>query len=105
MSAAAFLAGLQARGVRLSAVGGRLRAEAPPGTLTPEDKQALVAHKSELLAALYPWPGPCYCCKEAFWWLSREGAVVCGRCHPPAYPDLVETWIPQAACRWKGGLH
>ena len=52
MSTAALLTELQARGVRLSVVEGRLRVEAPKGILTPQDRQTLAERKSELVAAL-----------------------------------------------------
>jgi hypothetical protein len=56
MTAADLLADLSARSVRLSAVEGRLRVEAPAGTLSDADRQALAAHKADLLALLRP---PC----------------------------------------------
>ena len=60
MTAAALLAALQTRGVRLAAVGDRLRVEAPRGVLTAADRAALAAHKAALLALLRadadPWP-------------------------------------------------
>jgi hypothetical protein len=55
MSTAQLLAGLQARGVRLRAEGGRLKVEAPKGALTPADRQALAERKADLLAALSGW--------------------------------------------------
>lgn len=67
--------------------------------------EELRSHKVEVLAILTAWPGPCYCCKEIAWWLHRDGVVVCGCCHPPAFPEHVKAWIPQAACRWRGPCH
>jgi hypothetical protein len=43
---------LTARDIRLSAVDGRLRVEAPASTLKDADRQALAAHKVEVLALL-----------------------------------------------------
>ncbi len=36
---------------------------------------------------------PCRCCKGTDTWSSIHGALVCGRCHPPAKPDLVKHWL------------
>jgi hypothetical protein len=46
------LSGLAARGVRISAVGDRLRVEAPSGVLTEELRQILADRKPELLKVL-----------------------------------------------------
>lgn len=43
---------LRALGVTLSAAGERLRADAPPGALTPELREAIALHKDELLTLL-----------------------------------------------------
>jgi hypothetical protein len=51
------LAALNARAVRLTAVGDRLRVDAPAGTLTAADRQALAQHKAALLALLVSWDG------------------------------------------------
>lgn len=40
------------RGVRLTVAGERLRVEAPAGTLTPELRAALAAHKADILRRL-----------------------------------------------------
>jgi hypothetical protein len=77
-----------------------VRVEAPKGLLTPQDKLTLAERKPDLLATLTAWPGPCYTCRECCWWLSVHDVVVCGRCHPPAYPEHVKAWIPAAACKW-----
>ncbi|MFH0809361.1 MAG: hypothetical protein V2A77_02650 [Pseudomonadota bacterium] len=101
MSTAALVTDLQARGVRLSAVNGRLRVEAPKGLLTPEVKQALAERKGEVLAYLTAWPGPCYACGETAWWLGTDtGVIVCGRCHPPMFTHHVAAWVPQSARTW-----
>jgi hypothetical protein len=55
VSAAELLAALTARAVRVEALGGgRLRVEAPAGTLTAADRDSLTRHKAELLALLAP---------------------------------------------------
>lgn len=41
-----------AAGIRLSRSGDRIRLEGPPGSLTPEVRETVAAHKPELLAAL-----------------------------------------------------
>ncbi len=48
----ALLAELRMRGVSLSALGDRIRVEAPPRTVTAELRQALIEHKPALLALL-----------------------------------------------------
>jgi hypothetical protein len=35
---------------------------------------------------------PCHACHGTRWWLSVNGPVVCGTCHPPANPALVRRW-------------
>ena len=35
----------------------------------------------------------CFACKGISFWQSIAGAVVCGRCHPPANDGLVREWI------------
>lgn len=52
MTALEHLLGLRARGVRLEADGEALAVDAPAGTLTPDDRAALVAHKAAVLALL-----------------------------------------------------
>lgn len=52
MTSAEFLADLTGRGVGLSSIDGRLRVEAPAGSLTPADRLALAQQKAELLALL-----------------------------------------------------
>lgn len=37
--------------------------------------------------------GPCFSCQSTRRWVSVHGATVCGVCHPPADPGLVERWI------------
>jgi hypothetical protein len=52
MTAAALLTELRNRGAAVAVVGDRLRVEAPVGTVTPEMREALAAHKPELLRLL-----------------------------------------------------
>lgn len=46
------LAELTAAGIRIDAHGDRLHVDAPPGTMTPELRQRLLAHKADLLAVI-----------------------------------------------------
>jgi hypothetical protein len=41
---------------------------------------------------------PCYACQGVEFWISRYGAVVCKRCHPPANVSLVTEWYRLAEC-------
>jgi hypothetical protein len=50
MSAIQLIRQCRAAGIYLQARGDRLHIEAPPGSLTPELRQALVDHKADLLA-------------------------------------------------------
>lgn len=69
--AAELLTSLTQRGIRLSAVDGRLRAEAPTGTLTPEDRLALATRKVQLLALLR--------CPQCYRPLDEKSR--CWKCH------------------------
>lgn len=53
MSAALILEQARTLGIVLSARSGKLHYEAPAGRLTPELRQALAAHKLEVIAALH----------------------------------------------------
>ena len=73
MSAEAVLDGLRLRGVRVEAVGDRLRLDAPPGAIPPAELALLAARKSELLAALggsavVPAPEPTPGHEAGVWW-------------------------------------
>jgi TubC N-terminal docking domain len=57
MTTAEILAELEARNVKVAAVGGRLQLEAPPGAMAPWLQAALAEHKAELLASLAPDTG------------------------------------------------
>ena len=39
---------------------------------------------------------PCTACGRRSWWRSIDGAVVCGRCHPPASAQLVAAFVGDA---------
>lgn len=95
MTAAALIADLRSRGVTLVADGERLRCR-PRSALSDDDLSALRAHKSEVLARLRsPTKADLVCraCRERRFWRSIHGVVVCGTCHPPAAPRLVERWL------------
>jgi len=86
MSVEKFLLELRARGVRLSADGGRLRSTGPKGALTPEQQREIVRRKSEILPFLRDancqvlppipkanrqHPLPLSCAQERLWFLHR----------------------------------
>jgi sugar phosphate isomerase/epimerase len=52
MTAAELVKALEARGVRLTVHGGRLRVDAPRGALTPEDRRLLEACRDDILRLL-----------------------------------------------------
>ena len=52
MSAAALLADLRGRGGRLALVGDRVRVHAPPGVLSPADRETLAVRRAHVLDAL-----------------------------------------------------
>jgi len=98
---------LRRLGYQLEADGSHIRFRfMKPGRPPSEARrllEELQARKAEALTHLTAWPGPCYCCGETCWWLHRDGgSPICGRCHPPACPEQVRAWMPQAACRWTG---
>ncbi len=103
MTAPEIIGRLRVLGVQVRAQGAALLVEAaaPPPAEVLALVEALKRCKLEALAHLSPWPGPCITCRETCWWLSVHGQIVCGLCHPPAYPELVRAWVPAAACRWK----
>ena len=35
----------------------------------------------------------CPACGHFAWWRSVYASVACGRCHPPAAPELVASWL------------
>jgi len=36
---------------------------------------------------------PCWACGQRKYWRSTSDNVICGVCHPPAAPELVEAWV------------
>lgn len=56
MNAEALITALLGRGVRLERRGDRLHVEAPPGSLSDEERESLRACKAELLRLLDPMP-------------------------------------------------
>lgn len=71
-----------------------LKVVAPKGTLTDEIRGALRMHKETILALQqYLRDEGCHCCKGSRFWLSTQRTVICGACHPPAAPSLVNEWI------------
>ena len=39
----------------------------------------------------------CHCCRGRRWWRSVFGRhLICGLCHPPAFPSLVAEWVETA---------
>jgi hypothetical protein len=118
MTTHAFLDSLTRRGVRLSAVSGRLDIDAPARALTAEDRDALAEHKAELvaiLAAAVPKPAAllrfqCSTCEDsgevvpdAFgvgepWprWIDRTGGnplihpLPCPSCRPAEWAEARE---------------
>jgi hypothetical protein len=54
MTAAELLSLFKHLGIRLEVHDGRLMVDAPKGVMTPELREALVAHRDELLAMLHP---------------------------------------------------
>ena len=98
MPAERLIADLRSRGVDLVADGNWLRCR-PRSALTECDLATLREIKPAVLARLRtedattPANVVCYSCKTSSFWRSIRGPLVCGLCHPPASPKLVEEWI------------
>ena len=98
MTPGALIADLRSKGVTLIADGDRLRCR-PRSALTSNDLAVLRSNKPAVLAELRAETHPatkkviCYACKTSSFWRSIHGPLVCGHCHPPASPKLVEEWI------------
>lgn len=104
MTAAVLLADLRARGVRLAAVGARLRVEAPRGVLTEADREALAAHKTAVLAELRDdgWAdgvpdGPCGLCGGVLAWVrdwptAGDARWLCPTCAAWPAPRLADVF-------------
>lgn len=104
MNTAQLLTNLEHRGVVLHIVGDRLKWKAPRGALTELDRQALSAHKTEILAALaaeleadradvLEW-GECYA------WPSVRVAPKREADFPLLTADLDELVIPGGRAAW-----
>ena len=65
MTAQTLIESLTAASVRLWVDGETLKLDAPVGTITPELKATLAAHKAELLAALTSQHGACPHCRQS----------------------------------------
>ena len=112
------LAELKRRGITLRPEGAdAIRYTAPRGAMTDELREAIRAHKHELLRLLAPGefrrtedppllPSPnvtfalslqadgrCFLCGGSRWWLSRYGVLICAQCHPPTVPELVARYL------------
>jgi len=102
VTAQALIADLRARGVALVADGPWLRCR-PRSSLTEHDLATLRKIKPAVLAQLREERADatarviCYSCKTSNFWRSIYGPIVCGVCHPPASPHLVEKWITAPA--------
>ena len=98
MTAERIIADLRARGVALVADGNWLRCR-PRSALTECDLATLREIKPAVLARLRKERVGsrgrivCHACKTSRFWRSIRGVIVCGLCHPPGSPDLVEEWI------------
>ncbi|MBI4582733.1 MAG: hypothetical protein HY717_01675 [Planctomycetes bacterium] len=96
MTTAVLLAELSRAGVRLAAAGERIRLDAPRGVLTPELRNLLAEHKTEILEALrrVAYPLACPTC-------GRRLVLIAGR--PPDCPGcrlegrpvpILPAWVP-----------
>jgi len=104
MNTAQLLTDLEHRGVVLHIVGDRIKWKAPRGALTELDRQALAAHKTEILTALaaeleadrvalLAW-GECYC------WPSVRVAPKREADFPLMAADTDELLIPSGRVAW-----
>jgi tubulysin polyketide synthase-like protein len=108
---------LQAEDIRLTVEGDQLCYDAPAEAITDEVLTLMRQHKPGLrallrqaLASATPSVAPaapsahgaalttpavgwrCRCCQGTRRWRSRDGVLICGRCHPPADAALVAGW-------------
>ena len=63
-----------------------------PRPLTPEQIERLERIRSRRPTEATA-PRPCWACGGTRFWKSASGALVCGRCHPPAYPHYARAWV------------
>ena len=86
MSASALLQEMERLGIVLSVNGDHLRVDALKGALTPDLRQALAAHKPEVLKLLTaPAPDflaetPCDICASRQRWVWLDGRHICRVC-------------------------
>jgi hypothetical protein len=98
MTPTALIVDLEARGVRLMAVGQTLRVDAPRGVLTTADREALRAHKAAILAVLrVDAPRATAAADDS--WADCVPDGPCGLCgHQPLAE--VRDWPVPGAARW-----
>ena len=77
MTPTELLTTLSQLGVEVAAEGDMLHYRAPQGVLTPDLKDAMKAHKPDLLKLLTL---PCPCCSATDWRETREGSRWCVPC-------------------------
>ena len=102
MDAIALLTEARATGLKVDAVGDRLRVRGP-AILEPLAMRLLDA-KTEVLAALLdeqdvviPPPESCRMCRSCHFWRYAGGRFICNLCHPCPCPELVVEKITLAA--------
>lgn len=108
-----FVQGLEAQGFMLLTNGqGQLGLKATKKTKALDEEERLRVrrlvrkNKEKLLLLLGGRPGVrrsilsqlredgrCYCCGGNRFWLSEADNIICGVCHPPAFPEIVREWI------------
>src|SRR6516225_3530431 len=72
--------------------------EAQPALRAVEDWPSVEAWLEVQEREAEPEPACCRVCHRSLFWASVHGAVVCGVCHSPASPSLVERWLATPAC-------
>ena len=93
MDGVELLESARAAGLEVHLDGDRLVIRGPK-TAEPIARQ-LLRTKTVVLEAIQGRPdqGPCGWCRRRQRWISTHGVVVCGWCHPLAYPGLVMKWL------------
>ena len=103
-STTSLLAALEAAGLSVTIVDGRL-AISPASRLTADLREAIRAHRDELVAAVLAGaaggerddpagPGrPCAVCGSVRYWRRPTGGWVCATCHPAPSDDLPEVVV------------
>ena|SRR5436309_3941547 len=102
MDAIALLTEARAAGLKVNAVGDRLRVRGP--AILESLAVRLLEAKKEILAALrdeqdvvIPSLDPCRICKSRQFWRYAHGRFICNLCHPCPCPELVVEKITLAA--------